>query len=703
MASTGPNMSQSLIDRETVLKEKYIELLEKRVAQLEALINPTQEPPGEPKTLGQPGGGTKSLENVNPVNADIGPTNRYRNVVRKWDNATGSYRDNVLSEDAHQKTPSKDVAYTFRRVYDVETGEKGAYSEVDIEGDGLITLLKSKLDKYPGVNFDGDIVHYWDELQKLVEVNPEQQDSKDLTHLLQRVQSSEELSHYFKNRESNRNAKVTTYETLWTEFAPNMLVVTKPFMNTEQILRVSSTPIPYTRGPRSRAIMLAWCWDWDGKKMVKAYYELKFDRFRGTKPVNELPSYPLQYHQNETKLRAKILGRAERFIMATVLVRRGAGQMFKYNANAYRNRNRVIAEPESDDEEANLPAGHPVKQDAQNPKVTPIKGEIISDAQSFLQYGNGPHPLGEWNSLWVEDAPSDFDESLKKPDSVLNMSDQNILMLPPRILGYATREKMWAQFSVDSAEEPAGKNPENFEKNLQLDQTYKDLIEALVESHQVNQATATKQVKDFVDDKGRGLVLLLHGPPGVGKTLTAETIAEKTGKPLFIVSVAEIGLNASQAERNLEKLFMLATKWEAILLIDEADVFLETRGATSSASRNALVSVLLRVLEYYRGIVILTTNRIKSIDVAVISRIHLAIQYKDLKSAQTQKIFKYFLDQLEPSMVKDREKIDSHISLVGRNIGLNGRQIRNVVSGALAKSRDDCAKERGMEGCHLKT
>lgn len=228
--------------------------------------------------------------------------------------------------------------------------------------------------------------------------------------------------------------------------------------------------------------------------------------------------------------------------------------------------------------------------------------------------------------------------------------DDTHQLFPPRLLGYATREKMWGQFAVEFTQQALPKSSTAFKDDLQLEPQYKDMIEALVES-QYSTAAREKQagvVKDVVEGKGEGLVLLLHGPPGVGKTLTAETIAKATGKPLFVVSVAEIGLSPSRAERNLEKLFNLASKWEAILLIDEADVFLETRGASSSAGRNALVSVLLRVLEYYQGIIILTINRIKSIDVAVISRIHLAIRYGDLTPLQKTKIFSYYLNQLEP-------------------------------------------------------
>ena len=108
------------------------------------------------------------------------------------------------------------------------------------------------------------------------------------------------------------------------------------------------------------------------------------------------------------------------------------------------------------------------------------------------------------------------------------------------------------------------------------------MIQALVEEHRTERAQNDPdrvKVKDAVKDKGKGLVLLFHGPPGVGKSvgshssslpfrlyiakiskLTAETIAEAARKPLFIVSVAEIGLDASKAEQNLEQMFHLAGK-----------------------------------------------------------------------------------------------------------------------------------------------
>jgi len=181
------------------------------------------------------------------------------------------------------------------------------------------------------------------------------------------------------------------------------------------------------------------------------------------------------------------------------------------------------------------------------------------------------------------------------------------------------------------------------------------------------------------------------GPPGVGKTSTAETIAIATRKPLFSVSVADVGTKAKHVESNLSRIFSLATKWQAILLIDEADVFLESRGrgnAIRSTDKNALVSVFLRVLEYYQGIMFLTTNQIAEFDVAIPSRIHVAIRYESLKTDQMEAIFDGFLDKLDrQGLIEDRDEITEWLEEVVYKEGFDGRQIRNIVTTALGLAR----------------
>lgn len=85
------------------------------------------------------------------------------------------------------------------------------------------------------------------------------------------------------------------------------------------------------------------------------------------------------------------------------------------------------------------------------------------------------------------------------------------------------------------------------------------------------------------------MIILLDGPPGVGKTLTAESLAEVMRAPLYTMSAGELGTQDERVERRLSDVLEMATMWNAILLIDEADVFMEER-SVHDLERNELVS-----------------------------------------------------------------------------------------------------------------
>lgn len=131
--------------------------------------------------------------------------------------------------------------------------------------------------------------------------------------------------------------------------------------------------------------------------------------------------------------------------------------------------------------------------------------------------------------------------------------------------------------------------------------------QALVESHKYH---AAESIDDVIQGKGKGLVAVLHGPPGTGKTLTAEGISELLKCPLYMVSAGELGTDSRYLEAELQKILDICHAWGAILLLDEADVFLEKRNI-ADIHRNALVSIFLRQLEYFQGILFLTTNRVE--------------------------------------------------------------------------------------------
>lgn len=152
-----------------------------------------------------------------------------------------------------------------------------------------------------------------------------------------------------------------------------------------------------------------------------------------------------------------------------------------------------------------------------------------------------------------------------------------------------------------------------------------------------------------------GIILLLCGPPGVGKTLTAESVAEEMKVPLFMMSAGDLGLDPRHVESKLQGILDMCTRWGAILLLDEADVFLEQR-SLHELERNKLVSVFLRVLEYYEGIMFLTTNRVETFDPAFQSRIHISIDYPELSSESRRLVWKNFLKQHDIAQTVAREK-----------------------------------------------
>lgn len=167
----------------------------------------------------------------------------------------------------------------------------------------------------------------------------------------------------------------------------------------------------------------------------------------------------------------------------------------------------------------------------------------------------------------------DYDDWDPKKAKKKNMvfSDEQYLICPPRVLGYHLTTRTWLELNVEEVQDiPQPVSNAQF-KRLQLQHTYKKLIQNLVQSHTSGNGKLPL-MEDVVKGKGQGLVILLHGPPGVGKTLTAESVASLAGKPLFAVSPSDIGLDPADVEHNLESLFELAARWRAVLLFDEADV-----------------------------------------------------------------------------------------------------------------------------------
>ncbi|KAK2613559.1 hypothetical protein N8I77_000466 [Diaporthe amygdali] len=251
----------------------------------------------------------------------------------------------------------------------------------------------------------------------------------------------------------------------------------------------------------------------------------------------------------------------------------------------------------------------------------------------------------------------------------------DIMLFPQNIIGYDMRRKAWSELDVDRVREVQWRK-EAFH-HLVIDEETKDLIHALI----TNKIAANKST-DWIGTKGNGLIMLLHGGPGTGKTFTAESVAELAQKPLYSVTCGDIGTKPEDVEKYLESVLYLGKVWDCIVLLDEADVFLEQR-TLSDLKRNALVSIFLRVLEYYEGIMILTSNRVGIFDEAFKSRIQLALHYERLGRPERSKIWRNFLNRLQVIGEEniDYVTIESYIEELSE-YEMNGRQIRNAITTA---------------------
>ncbi|KAM0542207.1 hypothetical protein ACHAPJ_012899 [Fusarium lateritium] len=270
-------------------------------------------------------------------------------------------------------------------------------------------------------------------------------------------------------------------------------------------------------------------------------------------------------------------------------------------------------------------------------------------------------------------------------------SAPEIYIFPNTIVAYNLGSKKWIDLEVDKIREVSW-NKDSFD-HLVVDHDTKELVHALI----TNQI-ALERGTDIIDRKGNGLIILLHGGPGTGKTFTAESVAEIAEKPLFRVTCGDIGTKPEDVEKYLESVLHLGKRWGCVVLLDEAEVFLEQRRLTD-LERNALVSVFLRVLEYYEGILILTSNRVGTFDEAFKSRIQLSLHYENLAKGQRRLIWRNFLNRLrnldkaiatdpsaDPLVASDSigidfDSIECYLDDLAKH-EMNGRQIRNAITTA---------------------
>ncbi|KAF2871550.1 hypothetical protein BDV95DRAFT_572261 [Massariosphaeria phaeospora] len=303
------------------------------------------------------------------------------------------------------------------------------------------------------------------------------------------------------------------------------------------------------------------------------------------------------------------------------------------------------------------------------------------------------------------------------PLKVKGLEDHQYFLCDRRIEAFVYKHREWRDLDA------SGIRPINYDKKmldtLVLEPHIKKMIQSLTDKYiktlKADEAREKRSLDnpdqaledvvdeesawsaDFVKGKGEGLIFLLHGKPGVGKTYTAECIAQNAERPLLTLTCADIGTDPAYIESNLMRWFKRAKSWNAIMLLDEADIYMEHR-MVQDLERNNLVAGFLRAMEYYKGILFLTTNRVGAFDEAFLSRINLTIYYKPFSAKARKDVWESFFSKLEREKedkmrihVSTRDYVEDSEELDG--LQWNGREIRNAFQIAVALAETEGEKD----------
>ncbi|RYP62307.1 hypothetical protein DL771_009792 [Monosporascus sp. 5C6A] len=532
------------------------------------------------------------------------------------------------------------------------------HTELEIQSRHIIRALRSVIGTYHGIDFSSRIVtiteppmclfHYRDELRQHAEASDNQQLKDHMRLCLQYTEKTlhQEIKIFDSFKSGSSLAPELEHRHLWMVFKPGCLVYQK-IDGIEQLSRLRYIEADEVDDCSANRL---WSWDlstegvsWAGREfgLTGGFIEIK--RFDGRRPVHELSAVPLQFHPERKRIREDLLKRGRRFI-----------SLFGRNYCFYDGAAKIWGAFEPHDK--SLTQAH-------------TSGRIMLDPEQY----DRSVTCGHRHFVLGADVYTSSDEANQK------LSDDDVLTCHHSLPGFSLESRRWGLFFIPNIQDIAY-DDEAF-AGLVLPEEKKRLISALVRHQSL---LGGDEYDDLIQGKGKGLVFLLHGPPGVGKTYTAESIADHTRRPLLKITSGELCHAESRVEERLSSLFYLATRWDGIILLDEADVFMQERSADSLT--------LLRVLEYYQGVLFLTTNRAETIDSAFKSRIHLSIAYPPLSADGRCQLWKSAIARANRGQPPEwlTPDILDHLA----STATNGREIRNLVRTGISLARSE---ERDLE------
>ncbi len=206
-----------------------------------------------------------------------------------------------------------------------------------------------------------------------------------------------------------------------------------------------------------------------------------------------------------------------------------------------------------------------------------------------------------------------------------------------------------------------------------LDAGMKERLLSVVEHHERFLERRADWGVDDVIRYGRGIVMLFHGPPGTGKTMTAHAIADHLGKRILNVDIPTF-LDSREHDRFLPALFREARLRDAVLFFDECEALFASR-----SQGNLLMNVLLTEIERFEGTAILATNEPRALDSALERRLLLRLPFQSPDREERAEIWRRLLPPRAP--LSD----DVDLTALATRFDLVGGYIKNAVLMAVAR------------------
>lgn len=469
------------------------------------------------------------------------------------DNGITSWTKDSVAETAEPvKDPeSSQYAIIVREVKCCSGYKRLEIDSIVVQSDHLKRVLAGVMYGYRGITMSlekvefrkpfGPFIHRW-ELFTGARDNEPNAEAKAHLDLLYEVMATE-LNDVIKRKNSLVPNGMITFDMLWTIFEPGGTAYSIVNGHKRAFQHEKSFIGPDFKDYEIQAVYI----DYNGYGFGYRKYKFFIPAFEGTKPIMALPVIPLICHDDRGTL------------LETLTLR---GKLWYLHKGYHYKQYEGLALATYMGREINYN----------------ITSRVIIDTEAYLAFHS--------------------DNCLKDlEDMSSSLGDAQLLFATPILRGYSLEDRKWLELFIDGVSD-INWNPRPF-KSLVLPDGEEENVKKLVLALANSQSKKVDANSDVLQGRCRSVIMLLQGPPGVGKTLTAECVAEVMKMPLYVLSARALGNTTARVEESLKSTLPLIAKWGALLFLEDADIFIQEPNP-SDLRANELSYVHLALLEHYQ-------------------------------------------------------------------------------------------------------